>query len=957
MSSIHVPVPSTVEPPSDAHPTGRRPFAVSVVQNTGGKLCKVLSHDTATGHVAAKTDAFIREGRVREVSFESMSSFMSFRSTLPTDCALMMGKPLYPDAKIVTQKALEAIPAAQREAERVIARDRAHMSWPDGPTVIQFDLDRPDAFPPEVRSKLPTTPEGWRDLLISIFPGLARVPMAWAPSSSSFIYLGEKELHGLRGQRFYTIIGSGVEVPRFKEALHDALVSRGMVWYEVSKSGSLLKRFPFDLTVYQPEHLDFAAGPECVAPLESRPPMYKVWEDAGSYLAASDLPVTSEDDRRRVAAALQEARKTKLDEARAVRKQWIESTVRTTALRSGLNQALCEEVAAAAVERGVLLPQFLLTDSDGASVCVGELLENPAKHSGRRFHDPLEPDYRDDPRIAVFQVNAKGEAWIYSHAHGGQSWRCRRSTPLMRLGLIHTSVDRVVEALQRDDCGLYRNGDALVCVSDEDARMQPVETDGLGLRLQRHFKFERYTIRDGWIPANVPQDVLRALLTETPNLPVPKLNAVTRGPFALGDGTVIDTPGYDPASQVIYAPEALHPRTARRRVTLTQAEEALRSLWQPVRFFPLQTDLDRGILLAAMLSAVMRPSLNIAPGYYVTAHSAGTGKTLLAQFVGALQTGTDIATCPLPPNEDERRKHVFASLRQGEQCLLFDNTERGTEIDSAVLANLITSPWIGERVLGISVTERHPNRLTLLLTGNNLLARGDLNRRLLPIRLDAGMEHPWERSFDFHPVHYALANFIPLRIAALELIQWWRTSGASCAPGATAFPQWDAVVRSVVVLASVILDIGVGFADPIEALRESYANDPETDALGNLLKALHDRFGHSEFQLKDVESITSSLSLPATEAGADAALHDACNAALEYSPSDRYATTTTRLGMYLAQHEGQIVDGLKCVKGKTRGGARKWSVVCAAAPGATVVEPVDINPEIKASSPSEVGVA
>ena len=101
MSSIHVPVPSTVEPPSDAHPTGRRPFAVSVVQNTGGKLCKVLSYDPATGRVAAKADAFLREGLVREVAFESLSAFMSFRSTLPTDCALMMGKPLYPDARIV----------------------------------------------------------------------------------------------------------------------------------------------------------------------------------------------------------------------------------------------------------------------------------------------------------------------------------------------------------------------------------------------------------------------------------------------------------------------------------------------------------------------------------------------------------------------------------------------------------------------------------------------------------------------------------------------------------------------------------------------------------------------------------------------------------------------------------------------------------------------------------------
>jgi len=947
-------------PQSDnPHGAARPAFAVSVVRNTApdGKLCKVLSYDPATGQVVAKPAAFLREGHVQEVHFESLAAFMRFRSTLARDSALMMGRPLNPDARIVTQKALEGIPAAQREAERIIARDRAHVSWPDGPTVIPLDLDHPDEFPPEVRSKLPATPEGWRDLLISILPSLGHVPMAWAPSSSSYLYVGDREVHGIRGQRFYAVIGSGVEVPRFKEALHDALVLRGLFWYAVSKSGTLLKRFPFDLAVYQPEHLDFAAGPDCVSPLEWRPPTHLVWEDGGPYLAGFDLPVTTDDDRRRVAAALEDARKAKLDESRVVQRQWIESTSRDMALRGGFNLAICESAAKAAVERGVLLPAFLLTDSGGQSVTVGELLENPAKHDLRRFHDPLEPDYRDDPRIAVFQVNAKGEAWIYSHAHGGRSWRCQRSIPVIRVGLIHWTVDRITEALQQDDCGLYRNGDALVCVTDEDARMQRVEIDALGLRLQRHFNFERLNRDQVWVPANVPPSVLRAVLSEAPVLPVPKLNAVTRGPYALGDGTVIDAPGYDPASQVLYAPEEPHPRTARRRVTLAQASDALRRLWQPVRYFPLQTDLDRGTLLAGMLSAAMRPSLDIAPGYFITAHTAGTGKTLLARFLGALQTGTDIAACPLPRDEEERRKQLFASLRQGAQCLLYDNAARGTEIDSAVFANLITGPWIEERVLGVSLVERRPNRLTLLLTGNNLVVRGDLNRRLLPIRLDAGVEHPWERSFSFHPVHYALSSFIPLRIAALELIEWWRTLGAPHAPGATGFPQWDDVVRSAVVSIGSTLDIGVGFADPIEALRESYADDPEEGVLGNLLKALHGRFGHAEFQLKDVESITSSLSLPAADVGADTALCDACSAALEHSPSERHAPTTTRLGLYLSQHEGQIVDGLKCVKGKTRGGARKWRVVGVAAQSATGVGPQDAASEPHVASPSEAGAA
>jgi len=221
--------------------------------------------------------------------------------------------------------------------------------------------------------------------------------------------------------------------------------------------------------------------------------------------------------------------------------------------------------------------------------------------------------------------------------------------------------------------------------------------------------------------------------------------------------------------------------------------EAFRALRYSVSQFPLKTDIDRRVLLAAMLSAVIHPSLSIAPSYYITAHTAGTGKTYLAQGICSLQTGTHVASSPFPKDEEERRKHLFASLRQGSSCLLYDNTERGAEIDSAVIANLVTSPVIDWRVLGASAVERKPNRMTMVLTGNNLRLRGDLNRRILPITLDAGVERPWEREFSFHPGNHILANWLSVRIAALELYQAWRVHGAPRAQGATGFPEWDAI--------------------------------------------------------------------------------------------------------------------------------------------------------------------
>jgi hypothetical protein len=181
------------------------------------------------------------------------------------------------------------------------------MAWPDGPAVVTLDLDRPDQFPGEIRPLVPTTEEDWRQLLVQCVPGLGEVQMAWGVSSSSYIYRDGQQVHGLRGQRFYFVFASGVDIPRFREALHDALVRRGLVWYMVSKSGYLLKRTPFDLSVLRPEHLDFAAGPECVPPLEWRPPRPAIWNDGGAALPGDDIPATTEEDRRRIESVLRDA--------------------------------------------------------------------------------------------------------------------------------------------------------------------------------------------------------------------------------------------------------------------------------------------------------------------------------------------------------------------------------------------------------------------------------------------------------------------------------------------------------------------------------------------------------------------------------------------------------------------------------------------------------------------------
>lgn len=366
--------------------------------------------------------------------------------------------------------------------------------------------------------------------------------------------------------------------------------------------------------------------------------------------------------------------------------------------------------------------------------------------------------------------------------------------------------------------------------------------------------------------------------------------------------------------------------------------------------FPFKTAVDRGVALVALLTAVLRASLPTAPGYCITASAAGTGKTLLARTIGALQTGNSVALSPFPGDEEERRKHIFAALRQGQSYMLFDNADRGTALDSSVLANLITSPKMDDRVLKESRSEERINRMTVALTGNNLTLVGDLNRRILTIRLDAATERPWEREFPFLPTNHVLANWLELRIAALEVLQAWKLGGEPRAAGLAGFDEWDATARSATVWAGKRLDLGVEIADPIEAIRTSYTDDPETDALRMLLASCHEVFAERDFQLKDIEDLlgnASSLGFPADttkeEEPAVARLREARSAVLESLRDRGRQDGSANLGMYLDQHKDRIVGGLKFTKGGKRDGSRQWRVVC--------VE------QGAGPSPSEVGVA
>jgi hypothetical protein len=100
---------------------------------------------------------------------------------------------------------------------------------------------------------------------------------------------------------------------------------------------------------------------------------------------------------------------------------------------------------------------------------VRQLLENPEQWHGARFADPLEPDYREDNRIAWANLCGGGRPYLYSHAHGGQRYVLIRQKVRLRLvaGSASEHADRALEVL-REDGRLYERQGGGLCRVPED---------------------------------------------------------------------------------------------------------------------------------------------------------------------------------------------------------------------------------------------------------------------------------------------------------------------------------------------------------------------------------------------------------------------------------------------------------------------------------------------------------
>ena len=866
------------------------------------------------GKLEKKSIAHLSEGYANQVTVNSLAEFRELLESLESNNALTYGiVPGRKEARIVTRENAAEHPEA-------ITRTKDYFGFAHRPGIMMLDYD------PLPGQSL--TPAELIDKIRGAAPCLAEVEMFWRPSVSSGICGSDgTQCTGISGQRIYIPVKDATSIPLAGEALVKLLWAKGEGWVAIGGAGQALMRTLVDSAVWGPERLDFAAPPILGQGLVRDPAPGFISGTPGQRLNARDLiDAVTPAIRARAKQQRDNAREAVQPLLKAARMKWVEENApRIAAVRGQPVDEVRQYLAHAADERE-LTEEFVLFCQDGSRPTVGEMLANPTKWHGKRFADPFEPDYRGDDRIAWANLRGGGEPYLYSHAHGGQYYVLRRNRRrvLISTGQRPAAVDQTMEVLTQ--CGvLYDYGEGkLLARLGHQVKLIPVDEDWLLDQLDRlvDFRSERQQ-KEAVIemPANAPSWLAKRINALNGERGLPWVDAVITAPTLRLDGSILAEPGYDATSRLLFISDRPEIPEIPEYPSLDEARQALTQFWTPFQDFPLVDAVDRGVTLAAYLTACIRGSLTTAPGFGFDAPTAGTGKTLLAQTIGALMLGHRPAVlAPADQRDDETRKRLFAALRDGTRVLLWDNLR--DPLGNAGLDAFLTAPVFSDRVLGSSTTASLPNRALFLATGNNLRYVGDTCRRIFSARLDAQIEQPYAREFDLCPLAYTLTHRMALVVAGLTLMRAYIAAGKpKLGAGRTAsFEDWDDLVRQTVCW---VATWDKRFDDPLKATERTFEVDPETSKLTALLESWDMVFGNIAMTTGQViTQISASEILNPVLTPSLSALKEA----VEEIALIGSRLNSRVLGRWIERNLDRRLNGLRLVRGHKVNGNQTWSV-------------------------------
>ena len=506
-----------------------------------------------------------------------------------------------------------------------------------------------------------------------------------------------------------------------------------------------------------------------------------------------------------------------------------------------------------------------------------------------------------------------GSGWLANHRHAVLKVRPGQGPEL---------ADDVEALLIKHDNNIYQRSGYLARTATSRAEsghwmkrpagntiIIPLDLDHLMDRIARQVGFMKFNERKGdWVPSNAPRSLASTLLSRSGLWNFPPLVAVITAPTLRPDGSILDRPGYDPTTGLLFVESESFPAIP-EKPDRKQGRAALDVLLAEVLDgFSFSTPHDQSAALSAILTAMVRPSLRTAPMHIFSAPLKGSGKSLLADCVALIATGRAATVMSFTSDPDEQRKRVLTILMNGDQVICLDNLEGALSGDA--LCTALTSDQYSDRLLGTQRTGTAPTCVTWLATGNNLTVAGDMTRRVVACTIDPRCERPEEREFSRNLPEWIPQNRPALAVAALTAMRSFVVAGRPAQPLLPfgSFEEWSNLVRSALVW--------LGEDDPLLTRASIEDADPVKRKLRTLILAWYHGF-------KD-EPATSRQLVCLSENPTYTVISEALN---EQFTNRRGEVSTQSIGEFIKQHQRRIECGCRFEVGGDYGTRKLWKIV------------------------------
>jgi hypothetical protein len=427
-----------------------------------------------------------------------------------------------------------------------------------------------------------------------------------------------------------------------------------------------------------------------------------------------------------------------------------------------------------------------------------------------------------------------------------------------------------------------------------------------------------------WEDTLPPMFVIETLYAR-PSWTFPSLEGIVCAPTIRPDGSILSIPGYDVDTGLFLDLNGTRYPAIPKQLTKDDAKEAVKILKAVFVDFPFAADHHRSAALAALLSLVARFAIQgNVPLFAVSSTTRGAGKGLLIDAIHTIATGRVAPPWTQTADEEEERKRLLAIAMAGDAAVHIDNVTQ--PLGSGTLDSALTKGTVKDRILGQQVSREAPLHTVFFASGNNMIFKGDMARRVVPIDLDPRMEKPEERDdFEHSPLlPWVLQERPTLVVAALMILKAYFDAGSPSQEvnPLGSFEEWSTLVRQAL--------IWTGEDDPCEGRQKIEAeSDPEYEALNSLLMAWSDRFRSESRTVKRAIEDLDAYTVYDKEAGrevVDPKWRDIHSALAGLDKQGRINARS--IGNALSRWKGRVIGG-KCfvtdIK-PDRTGAKLWCV-------------------------------